>query len=107
MRYVQENVVYGVRNLDGLPVMITCFRTEMRFNAKGLTICQSFSTIKETADPRNHCIKVLETIPSPTREDEFMMVQPDLPLVTDFRPRTVGEAVAIFAQLAEVSWHVC
>jgi len=65
-----------------------------------------FSSEPLAANPRNHCVPILEVLQIPDDEDELFLVMPLLREHDDPRFDTIGEVVEFFRQIVVVSVHV-
>ncbi|KAJ3768451.1 hypothetical protein FB446DRAFT_276121 [Lentinula raphanica] len=53
------------------------------------------------ANPRNHCVRVIEVLPVPNEENEKILVMKWMRPVMNPRFRTVGEGVQFFREMIE------
>jgi hypothetical protein len=94
----------ATRQRDGKRVML-----KKLFPEEGpheLRITQFFSSPEVARDPRNHCVPLLDVIEIP-KTGQKLMVMPFLRPFNNPHFQTIGEFVAFFTQVCEVSCLEC
>ncbi|KAJ7446887.1 kinase-like domain-containing protein [Mycena galericulata] len=99
IRPLYGKIMDATRISDGKLVALKRFNSEDY--PQEVEITELFSSDALTADPRNHCVPIYETIPVPDLSDTVLIVMPLLYRMEIPRFDTVGEAVECFRQLFE------
>lgn len=77
----------------------------MDSGSQELEIATFFSQPHLRADPRNHCVPVIETFPDDSLEDVSYLVMPFLRSMDDPSFELVGDILDFADQVIEVSVH--
>jgi hypothetical protein len=94
-------VMNAVRTQDSLPVMLKRVLTEE--GPYDLSIPRRFSSPELAVDPRNHCAPLLDVIELEGTSPHKLMVFPLLRPFERHQFQSIGEFVAFFIQLCEVT----
>ncbi|KZT71751.1 hypothetical protein DAEQUDRAFT_755590 [Daedalea quercina L-15889] len=81
--------------------LVTLKKVEVDVHPFEMDIRRLLSSEEFTSDSRNHCVRILETLPDPTETNITIIVMPYLRTFDDPEFRTFGEAMACLKQLIE------
>lgn len=99
--WLQSTIVQSATRVDdGMPVVLKYYRMDRLPMEHTILLQASYYT--HSRDPSNHCMKVFQFLTDPKDPRNIVAVMPYLRKWNDPPPRTIGEALALLAQLLEV-----
>ncbi|KAG6818621.1 hypothetical protein H0H93_003387 [Arthromyces matolae] len=93
--------VLDATRADGTVVIIKDIKLNSGFVREDIPVGKYFSSPGLAADPRNHCVPILDVIDPPSGSNRAFLVMPWLFSVMDPPFETVGEAIDFFRQIFE------